>query len=180
MKSYPLLLQGWRTGRHFQREYLSSRICFTTSFPFDHSSFELSRVFLTLPQQNVHFFCLYRPPPSRKNKFTDSLFLDHFPDLLDRCNSLHGSLIILGDFNVHYDCPQNPTMARIMDLFFQFNLTQFVSKAIHKKDKPTTGLCIDPMTASCHEPLSPALSPLITSVSSANLTSLSLVLCPHL
>ena len=94
------------------KDYLSSRICFTTSFPFDHSSFELAQVSLTLPQQNIHFFCLYRSPPSHQNKFTDSLFLDQFSDLLDRCNFLRGSLIILGDFSVHYDCPQNSITAR--------------------------------------------------------------------
>ena len=88
---------------------------------------------LTLPQQNIHFFCLYRPPQSHKNKFTDSLFLDQFPDLLDHCNSLHGSLIILGDFSVHYDCPQNSTTARAMALLFQFNLTQSASQATREK-----------------------------------------------
>ena len=88
---------------------------------------------LTLLQQHIHLFCLYRPPPSSKNKFTDSLFLDQFPDLLDHCNSLHTSLIILGDFNVHCDCLQNSTTARAMDLPFQLNLTQSVSQATREK-----------------------------------------------
>ena len=88
---------------------------------------------LTLLQQNIHLFCLYHPPPSSKNKFTDSLFLDQFSDLLDRCNFLRGSLIILGDLSVHYDCPQNSTTARAMDLPFHFNLTQSVSQATHEK-----------------------------------------------
>ena len=105
------LLQGWRTGRHFQRLSFLTHLL-STSFPFDHLSFELAQWSLTLPQQNIHFFCLYRSPPSHQNKFTDSLFLDQFPDLLDHCNSLHGSLIILGDFSVHYDCPQNSITAR--------------------------------------------------------------------
>ena len=61
------------------------------------------------------------------------MFLDQFPDLLDHCNSLNGSLIILGDFSVHYGCPQNSTTARTIDLLFQFNLTQSVSKATHEK-----------------------------------------------
>ena len=122
MKSFPRTSRGGGLGVIF-KDYLSSRIYFTTSFPFDHSSFELAQVSLTLLQQHIHLFCLYRPPPSSKNKFTDSLFLDHLPDLFEHCNSFCGSLIILGDFNVHYDCLQNTTTARIMDLFFQFNLT---------------------------------------------------------
>ena len=132
MKSFPHSSRGGGLAVIF-KDYLSSRICFTTSFPFDHSSFELAQVSLTFSQQNIHFFCLYRPPPSRKNKFTDSLFLDQFPDLLDHCNSLHTSLIILGDFNVHCDCLQNSTTARAMDLLFRFNLTQSVFQATHDK-----------------------------------------------
>ena len=104
MKSFPRSSRDGGLAVIF-KDYLSSRICFTTSFPFDHSSFELAQVSLTLLQHNTHLFCLYHPPPSSKNKITDSLFLDQFSDLLDRCNFLRGSLIILGDFNVHYDCP---------------------------------------------------------------------------
>ena len=132
MKSFPRSSRGGGLAVIF-KDYLSSRICFTTSFPFDHSSFELAQVSLTLLQHNTHLFCLYHPPPSSKNKITDSLFLDQFSDLLDRCNFLRGSLIILGDFNVHYDCPQNSTTARAMDLPFHFNLTQSVSQATHEK-----------------------------------------------
>ena len=50
-------------------------VTITTSFPFAHSSFELIKVTLTAPD-HVHFFCLYRPPPSKRNKLTDSVFFD--------------------------------------------------------------------------------------------------------
>ena len=51
-----------------------------TSFPFDHSSFELARVSLSMTQQTVNFR-VYRPPPSRKNKQTDSKFVDQLHSL---------------------------------------------------------------------------------------------------
>ena len=131
MKSFPRSSRGGALAVIF-KDYLSSRICFTTSFPFDHSSFQLAQVSFSSPQQNIHFSCLYRPSPSRKNKLIGSLFLDQFPDLLDHCNSPQGSPIVTGDYNVHYDCPQNSTTASTVDLLFQFNLTQSVSKATHE------------------------------------------------
>ena len=52
---------------------------------------------------NARSECVYRPPPSRKNKLTDAMFHDAFPDLLDFCYNLSGKCIILGDMNVHFD-----------------------------------------------------------------------------
>ena len=72
------------------------------TFPFTHTSFELLELKLTAPR-HIHFFCLYRPPPSRKktNKLTDPVFLAEFPDFFENCNTLRGKLIILGDFNIY-------------------------------------------------------------------------------
>ena len=84
-----------------------------------------------MTQQTVNF-CVYRPPPSRKNKQTDSMFVDQLHSLLEQCYSLHSSSIVLGDFNVHYN-PLNPTTSRVMDLLTTFNLTQAVSQPTHDK-----------------------------------------------
>ena len=51
-----------------------------TTFPFTRTSFELMELQLTAPHR-IHFFCLYRPPPSRKNKLNYAVFLAEFPDL---------------------------------------------------------------------------------------------------
>ena len=61
------------------------------------------------------------------------MFVDQLHSLLEHCNSLHGSSIVLGDFNVHYDNPLNPTTSRVMDLLITFNLTQAVSQPTHDK-----------------------------------------------
>ena len=92
----------------------------TTSLPFCHTSFELIHATLTLTQKTLHFYTLYRPPPNRKNKLTDPLFFEQFPDLLEHCNSLAGNSFILGDFNFHYDCPLNPYTSRLNDLLSLF------------------------------------------------------------
>ncbi|WP_419587514.1 endonuclease/exonuclease/phosphatase family protein, partial [Thiolapillus sp.] len=83
------------------KDSLLPHFSWTTSLPFCHTSFELIHATLTLTQKTLHFYTLYRPPPNRKNKLTDSLFFEQFPDLLEHCNSLAGNSFILGDFNFH-------------------------------------------------------------------------------
>ena len=50
------------------------------------------------------YYCysVYRPPSSRKNKLSDAVFLDEFPDLLDVCNNLSVKCIIQRDMSVHF------------------------------------------------------------------------------
>ena len=109
------------------KNHVFSHLAFKSFFDFDHSSFELVQTTLTLQKRSVHFFCLYRPPPSLKNKLTDSLFLEQFPKLLDLANSICGNFLILGDFNFHFDCPTSSHMLTILDYMHMFNLAQSVN-----------------------------------------------------
>ena len=114
------------------KNHVFSRLTFKSIFDFDHSSFELVQTTLTLQKRSVHFFCLYRPPPSLKNKLTDSLFLEQFPKLLDLANSICGNFLILGDFNSHFDCPTSSHVSTILDYMHMFNLVQSVSTPTHR------------------------------------------------
>ena len=60
---------------------------------------------ITLQHNTLHFFCLYRPPPNRRNNLTDSMFTEQLPDLLDYVNSLPGLVCLVGDMNIHFDNP---------------------------------------------------------------------------
>ena len=62
---------------------LGSNITFKTNFDFTHTSFEVVQASITLQHNTLHFFCLYRPPPNRRNNLTDSMFTEQLPDLLD-------------------------------------------------------------------------------------------------
>ena len=53
---------------------LGSNITFKTNFDFTHTSFEVVQASITLQHNTLHFFCLYRPPPNRRNNLTDSMF----------------------------------------------------------------------------------------------------------
>ena len=46
-------------------------------------SFEVCETRLCYQDQSVMVLCVYRPPPSRKNKLSNKIFLDEFPDLLE-------------------------------------------------------------------------------------------------
>ena len=115
------------------RDTLSTNLTFKTKFDFDHSSFELIQVSVTLQTSALHFMCMYRPPPSCKNKLTDSLFSEQFPDLIDTCNSLRGQICILGDMNIHYDCPDHPLTSNTLDLLYMYNFKQVVTQSTHRR-----------------------------------------------
>ena len=105
----------------------------SVSFPFGHTSFELVQVTLTVPQ-HIHFFCLYRPPPSKRNDFTESVFLNEFPGFLEHCNLLRGKLIILGDFNIRFDCPSNSITSKTLEILSAFNVVMAVKESTHIRE----------------------------------------------
>ena len=62
---------------------LGSNITFKTNIDFTHTSFEVVQAEITLQHNTLHFFCLYRPTPNRRNNLTDSIFSEQLSDLLD-------------------------------------------------------------------------------------------------
>ena len=85
------------------KSILGSNITFKTNFDFTHTSFEVMQASITLQHNTLHFFCLYRPPPIRRNNLTDSMFTEQLPELLDYVNNLPGFACLVGDMNIHFD-----------------------------------------------------------------------------
>ena len=79
----------------------------TSSFPVQHPCFETAPLTLTYNKQLTNLFCIYRPPPSKKNKFSDSMFFDQFSDFLEHSDSLPGKTLLMGDFNFHFENVEN-------------------------------------------------------------------------
>ena len=115
------------------RDTLSSHLTFNTNFPFPHTSFEVVQVTLSVPQHAVNFWCLYRTFPSAKNKLTDSTFMLEFPDMLEHCNLIDNSTVILGDMNFHYDKPNQNNTRRMINLLDTFDLVQSVKEPTHNR-----------------------------------------------
>ena len=87
------------------KSILGSNITFNTIFDFTHTSFEVVQATITLQYNTLHFFCLYRPPPNRRNNITDSMCTEQLPDLLDYINNRAGLACLVGDMNIHFDNP---------------------------------------------------------------------------
>ena len=109
------------------RAHILQNIAFKSSFSFEHNSFELFKATLSLEKRSVNIFCLFRPPPNRKNKLTDSLFIEQLFAFLEYCNSITGCLFISGDFNFHFDRHTNQHMSKILDLLKILNLAQSIN-----------------------------------------------------
>ena len=110
------------------------KVSFTSNFSFQHSSFELLELTLSAPVQ-IHFYCMYRPPPNKKNGLHDSTFVHELPDFLDHINSLRGKVIILGDLNVHYNQPFNWLTKKVSDQFTAYDFEQGVKEATFSKSE---------------------------------------------
>ena len=102
------------------RDSLKPHVATTSSFPVQHPCFETAQLTLTYNKQLTNLFCIYRPPPSKKNKFSDSMFFDQFfdqfSDFLEHSDSLPGKTLLMGDFNFHFEnvetrTPENYTIS---------------------------------------------------------------------
>ena len=111
---------------------LGSNITFKTNFDFTLTSFEVVQASITLQHNTLHFFCLYRPPPSRRNNLTDSMFTEQLPDLLDYVNSLPGFVCHVGDMNIHFDNPLQSLTKHTLSTLSLYNLVQVINKPTHR------------------------------------------------
>ena len=67
-----------------------------------HRTFELQEVVLQTKQGLVRISNIYRPPYSKKNKYTPSAFSEELKQYMEELEEKPGSNIILGDFNIQF------------------------------------------------------------------------------
>ena len=84
-------------------------------------------------KQLNNLFYIYCPPPSKKNKFSDSMFFDQFSDFLEHSDSLPGKILLVGGFNFHFENVENNNSRKLHDIVDMFNLTQSVSEPTHNQ-----------------------------------------------
>ncbi|GFS26178.1 ATP-dependent DNA helicase, partial [Elysia marginata] len=68
-----------------------------------YKSFELLEVTTTVLNQLMRFLTIYRPPPSKKNKLTFTMFKYEFQNFAMEKSRCNGNLILIGDFNIHVE-----------------------------------------------------------------------------
>ena len=92
----------------------------------NYQNFEAVEAKLFHSGKSMSFVCLYRPPPSRVNKFTDKMFQDEFSGLVAYLASWTGESVIVGDFNYHFDYTSCPHVKKLQTLFSDNCLTQLI------------------------------------------------------
>ena len=95
-------------------------------------SFEYIDLLLTSVDKNIRIIIVYRPPPSPSNGLTPMVFLDEFSTCLEQYVTTPGSLLIVGDFNLHIDTCGSQPATEFLQLLDVFNLTQHTNESTHK------------------------------------------------
>ena len=73
----------------------------------------------------------YRPPPSKRNKSTVGLFVTEFQAFLEHHTVKSQNILIVGDFNFHYEDPLNVDASRFRDILSSHALCQHVTGSTH-------------------------------------------------
>ena len=82
LRSFPRMSGAGGGLAVLYRNSLTKNIAVSTR-DFVFTAFEICEVRISLDSHIVVFFNVYRPPPSRKNKLTNAMFLEQFIDLLE-------------------------------------------------------------------------------------------------
>ncbi len=103
----------------------------TAGQPETFESFEILEVKFMLREGITNVVVIYRPPPSRENRLTVPMFFDDLSTLLEKYVTIPGDLILVGDFNIHYENLNDPGALRLRELLRAYNMTQHVQEATH-------------------------------------------------
>ena len=76
---------------------------------------------------------VYHPPPSAKNNTTNIMFIDQLSDYLMDLLSHTSNHIVLGDFNIHVNDPNNVDAGILLDTLSALGLEQHVQISTHNR-----------------------------------------------
>ena len=96
-------------------------------------SFEAMSLKLTLFGKCVILLVVYRPPPNKKNGSSVVDFFKEFADILDIYATLPDELVIVGDFNFHFNINTDVHVRRFRDMLDSHSMTQYVEVATHQE-----------------------------------------------
>ena len=97
---------------------------------FKARSFENLQLTITSGGTNVRVAVIYRLHPTKKNGLKSSDFVRKFGEFFDSVATNNGHLLILGDFNIHWDCPEKSDTIHLSDTLA--NLIQHVKEPTHE------------------------------------------------
>lgn len=91
-----------------------------------YKSFQVMESLLTTSTDLVRLVNIYRPPYTKKARFTESDFLREFEDYLETLATKPGVPVLAGDFNFHVERPGDHYPKKFLELLEQFQLQQHV------------------------------------------------------
>ena len=114
-------------------------LLFKKGLPFERNSsikrqfksFEFTDLIMQRSSSALRIVIVYRPPPSKNNKCTVTMFFNEFPLLLENLATTAGPILLAGDFNFKVGNNQDRTATRFTRLLNAFNLKQNISSPTH-------------------------------------------------
>jgi exonuclease III len=97
----------------------------------DVNSFEHIAGVIPFDGTCIRIIVIYRIPPSTVNKLKKTDFIKEFSSLLELVCTFPGKLLILGDFNLHWEDQSCSERNEFKQLLNDFDLHQYVNKATH-------------------------------------------------
>ena len=96
-------------------------------------SFEYIDLTVSSKTSSIRLFVIYRPPPSKVNKLTPTMFFDEFQGLIEMIAPLPTTTVIVGDFNFHLDDLEDHDANMMRDILESASMNQCVDGPTHKK-----------------------------------------------
>ena len=96
------------------------------------STFEVFEARVVCNNVSVTLICLYRPPYSKQTNNTNKMVLDEFPDFLHPLSDKKGEVIVMGDFNFHFDNQHDSEVCKLKSLLNDCCLQQLVGQPTHR------------------------------------------------
>ena len=91
-----------------------------------YKSFQVMESLLHSTTDVVRLVNIYRPPYTKKAKYTESKFLEEFECYLDDLGNKSGIPIIMGDFNIHMERPDDFYPNKFNRLLSNYDMKQWV------------------------------------------------------
>ena len=91
-----------------------------------YKSFQVMESLLKTDQDLVRLVNIYRPPYTKKARYTECDFLEEFEDYLKDLSQKQGDPILAGDFNFHVERPADIYPKKLQQIFDDFLLHQHV------------------------------------------------------
>ena len=91
-----------------------------------YKSFQVMEAVIQTTTGLIRLVNVYRPPYTKKARYTESTFLEEFEDYICDLLAKPGKPMIAGDFNIHVERPQDFYPKKFLDLLTQHGLHQCV------------------------------------------------------